>query len=173
MTDATAGDTTAAEGEGKPKRRRLVLVAAGVLTVLAVAAGLYLALGRHGVGKLVANPGKEAAAGQQQQHKALFDFKEMVVNISGSSATGAPTTRFLKIQLQMVYNTTPQTEQLLKDKQPYLRDAIIGYLRQLSEDDLRGSDGLFLLKAELLKRARAIVGNDAPQEFLIGELVMQ
>jgi hypothetical protein len=32
---------------------------------------------------------------------------------------------------------------------------------------------LFLLKAELLKRARAVVGSDAPQEFLIVDLVMQ
>lgn len=171
MSDATA-DQTAADAAGRPGgRRRLVLAAAGLLVALGLGAGLWLGLG-HERAALTGSSGAKSADSAAEA-TALDDFDEMVVNINGTSSTGAPVTRFLKIRLEMVYKSTPDTELQIKGKQPYLRDAVLTYLRQLSEDDLRGSDGLFLLKAELLKRARAVLGNDAPQEFLIGELVMQ
>jgi flagellar protein FliL len=178
MTDATA-DETAPEPQGRLARllgrKKLVIVLAALLFLAAVAGGLWAALGTGGVTAMALGKPKHAeqasAGGSGKQ--ALLPFKEIVVNISGSSATGTPVTRFLRIRLDMVYAGSEQNKALMAKKQPYLRDAIVSYLRQLGEDDLRGSDGLLLLKAELLKRARAVVGNDAPQEFLVGELVMQ
>jgi flagellar FliL protein len=176
MTDATADQTaTAQTGAGRPRGRRLlVLGAAGLLTLLAAGAGLWVGLGRSPAGAVAGQPkaaGTVGAAGADTT--ALQDFDEMVVNINGTAADGTPTTRYLKIRLEMVYRSTAETEAAVRTRLPYLRDAVLTYLRQLSEDDLRGTGGLFLLKAELLKRARAVMGSDAPQDFLIGELVMQ
>ncbi len=179
MTDATADQTaTAQTGAGRPRGRRLlVLGAAGLLTLLAAGAGLWVGLGRSpagavaGAAKPAGTAGTAGAGGAETT--ALQDFDEMVVNINGTAADGTPTTRYLKIRLEMVYRSTAETEAAVRTRLPYLRDAVLTYLRQLSEDDLRGTGGLFLLKAELLKRARAVMGSDAPQDFLIGELVMQ
>lgn len=176
MTDATADTSDPPEAAGRRPGRRKLLIAAAGLTVLALLVGLWAALGVSGLSALVSGTPKHAtekAVSADAAAPAMLDLGEMLANISGSSATGTPTTRFLKIGLEMVYTASPENEALMKQKQPFLRDAILTYLRQLSEDDLRGSDGLLLLKAELLKRARAVVGNDAPQEFLISELVMQ
>ncbi|WP_127900769.1 flagellar basal body-associated FliL family protein [Solirhodobacter olei] len=193
MTDATS-DVATAEAEA-PKgflgrllaRKKLVIIIAVLLFLLAAGGGLWMAMGTRGVTALVGvKPaakaqahapagvaGGDAQGAAQPTETEILPFKDIVVNISGSTATGATTTRFLKIDLDMVYAASAANKALMEKKQPYLRDAIVGYLRQLSEDDLRGTDGLLLLKAELLKRARAVVGSDAPQEFLVGDLVMQ
>ncbi|TMV71965.1 flagellar basal body-associated FliL family protein [Thioclava sp. BHET1] len=97
----------------------------------------------------------------------------MVANITGNSATNTPTKGYLKIRLDLVYPESETNTALMKQKEPYVRDAFVSYLRQLNEEDLRGSDGLYRLKAELLKRARAASGSDAVQEVLVSELVMQ
>ena len=39
--------------------------------------------------------------------------------------------------------------------------------------DVRGMAGILYIKAELLKRARAAVGSDLPQEILIKDLIVQ
>ena len=39
--------------------------------------------------------------------------------------------------------------------------------------DAQIEDGLVRLKSELLRRARAISDSDAPQEFLIADLIVQ
>ena len=54
-----------------------------------------------------------------------------------------------------------------------MRDLFNGYLRGLTENDVRGMAGILYIKAELLKRARAAVGSDLPQEILIKDLIVQ
>lgn len=54
-----------------------------------------------------------------------------------------------------------------------MRDSFQEYLRQLNESDLQGSIGLVRLKAELLRRARVIAESEAPQQFLIADLIIQ
>lgn len=181
-------DEDAEEGP-KPKRRKMLLLVGVGLCVLALGVGGWLgfsggrssgAAGKDSVASATngaAAPsdhgGGDAAAGAPGGDLALLDFKDLVVNVAGSSATGAAAQRILRIRFAMAYADPEKNAHLMTQKQPYLRDAILSYLRQLHEADLRGSDGLFLLKAELLKRARAVVGNDAPREFLITDLVMQ
>lgn len=183
MSDSTADETSEVEGGRLArllKQRRMLLLAGVVLCVLGLAVGGWFGLSGMGASKQAdhgaaaqagAEHGGDAAAAASQL--ALLDFKNLIVNLTGSAADGSPSARILNIQLSMAYDDNAQNEALMKKKQPYLRDAILSYLRQLHEADLRGSDGLFLLKAELLKRARAVVGSDAPKEFLIVGLVMQ
>lgn len=187
-TDNSA-DTAEDEGDAPTSKRRKMMLLVGIgLSVLALGAGGWFgftASRSHAPAakEAAADQGHGAAAKDAGGHGtgdataggnlALLDFQDLVVNVAGSSATGTATQRIMRIRFAMAYADPEKNAHLIEQKQPYLRDAILSYLRQLHEADLRGSDGLFLLKAELLKRARAVVGSDAPKEFLITDLVMQ
>ena len=100
-------------------------------------------------------------------------MKEIIVNVTATTATGRQTTRFLKLNLALVYDETRAGAENIDDRMLFLRDSFQDYLRQLNEVDLQGSIGLVRLKAELLRRARAIADSDAPQEILIADLIIQ
>lgn len=61
----------------------------------------------------------------------------------------------------------------LEDQQPYLRDAFNEYLSNLTKDEVSGSSGMSRMRNELLRRATAVVGNDAPQAILIQDYILQ
>ncbi|MEO1951894.1 flagellar basal body-associated FliL family protein [Thioclava sp.] len=153
--------------------KRLVM-AAGALAVVAMFCGGFVAFG--GVSALTggsaadsAGHGASGAAGAD----ALLDFDDIVVNITETTADGTSAARYLKLHLALVYPESPDAEAKMAEKKPFIRDTFTGFLRQMTVEDLRGSIGLIKLKAELLKRARAVVGNDTPSEILISDLVVQ
>ncbi|WP_281990556.1 flagellar basal body-associated FliL family protein [Sulfitobacter geojensis] len=103
----------------------------------------------------------------------LLDLGDMLTNIQSVSPQGTPDTAFLKINLVIAYRPDAEAGALMEERQPFIRDLFNSYLRGLSEADLRGMGGIMYVKAELLKRARAAVGNDLPQEILIKDLIVQ
>ncbi|EAR51737.1 flagellar M-ring protein [Oceanicola granulosus HTCC2516] len=105
--------------------------------------------------------------------QALHHLDEMIVNVTSASASGRLTTRFLKVNVAIVYDPAAPGADELEARTLFLRDTFQDYLRQLSETELEGSLGLHRLKAELLRRARAVVGGDAPQEILVSDLIIQ
>lgn len=56
---------------------------------------------------------------------------------------------------------------------PELRDAFIEYLSQLQESEVRGSLGLTTMRAELLRRARAVAPDLNASAVLIQEFIIQ
>lgn len=131
--------------------------------------------------------GKEAAKGggkkdDEDYHEqkeveivddGLLDFGEVMTNIESIGRDGQPVRGFLKVNLMVVYRAEEGAGDLLKKRQAFMRDLFNGYLRGLTEEDVRGMAGLLYVKAELLKRARAAAGNDLPQEILIKDLIVQ
>lgn len=124
--------------------------------------------------------GKEGAASDvaskedtKPMDNSLFDMGEMLTNIQGFDRTGAPTSAFLKVNLMVAYRPEAGASALMAERQALIRDLFNGYLRGLTENDLRGMAGILFVKAELLKRARAAVGSDVPQEILIKDLIVQ
>lgn len=103
----------------------------------------------------------------------LLDFGDILTNIESFDAQGNPTKAFLKVNLVVAYRPDEGSGALMKERQAFMRDLFNGYLRGLSEADLRGMAGVLYVKAELLKRARAAVGSDLPQEVLINDLIVQ
>ncbi|SFE85534.1 Flagellar basal body-associated protein FliL [Sulfitobacter brevis] len=103
----------------------------------------------------------------------LLDFGDVMTNIQSFDAQGLPKTSFLKVNLVVAYRPDAGSGQLMQSREPFMRDLFNGYLRGLSEADVRGMAGILYIKAELLKRARAAVGNDMPQEILINDLIVQ
>lgn len=113
-----------------------------------------------------------AAASGASATASLLDFGELLTDIHGYNAQGAPTQAFLKMGIVLVYRPEPGATELIQEREPFIRDLFTTYLRGMKETDLRGMAGVMRVKSELLKRARAAVGNDLPQEILISDLIV-
>lgn len=118
-------------------------------------------------------PATEAAqSGHPPAEEVVTPLDEIVVDISTRSVTGEPIRRFLKADLALVYRDEVGAEHG-EAKRTHLRDAFVDYLRQLDGRDIAGSAGLARLRADLLHRARVVMGPHAPSQVLIADLVMQ
>lgn len=115
----------------------------------------------------------DKAKGTNDAEKGLMEFGDMVTNVDGFDSLGRPIKSFLKVNIVMAYRTDPGASELIEQREPFMRDLFNAYLRGLTAADVQGMAGILYIKAELLKRARAAVGNDLPQEILIKELILQ
>ncbi|WP_417743995.1 flagellar basal body-associated FliL family protein [Salipiger sp.] len=194
MTDSTG---TSQDAKTPKKKTLLRVLALLLLCAAALAGGFVASVGPQGALELIGLAGEaeedaaasdEAAAdghadghagapaipaGLPGEHIVVTPFQEIIVNITATTATGRQTTRFLKLNLALAYDTRLSGAENIESRKLFLRDSFQEYLRQLNENDLQGSIGLVRLKSELLRRARAISDSDAPQEFLIADLIVQ
>lgn len=115
----------------------------------------------------------DKAKGDNDAEKGLMEFGDMITNVDGFDGLGRPIKSFLKINIVLAYRTDPGASELIEVREPFMRDLFNAYLRGLTAADVQGMAGILYIKAELLKRARAAVGNDLPQEILIKELILQ
>ena len=113
----------------------------------------------------------EAAADVGQM--PVMPFPELIVNVTETGANGRQTSRFLKLNMLLVFDDTQDGADRLVSREIYLRDTFQDFLRQLEVADIRGSQGLAMIKTELLRRARAVGHTDAPVEILIADMVVQ
>jgi flagellar FliL protein len=180
MSNQDPGDGPAKGG----RRRRIALLA---LPVVLLAAGLVVYI-QYGASFFGSPEGAEQASGvvegdPEAQEMAAVDvmsdeltlmpLREIIVNISALNAAGVQTTRFLKLNLAIAYDEELPGANRLAERNPYIRDSFVEYLRLLDESDLNGSAGLARLRAELLHRARSLAETDAAREVLIVDLVVQ
>lgn len=132
------------------------------------------AAGEGGTGAEASAEGaKEAEGGEDAGIEGMLAFDDILTNINGFDVQGKPTRAFVKLSLVLVYSPEPGAKELIEERRLFIRDLFNGYLRGLTEADTRGTVGLLNVKSELLKRARAAVGNDLPQEILISDLIVQ
>lgn len=183
---AGAPQPDGAEGAAGVGSRRKLFMILGlvVLSVVAVGGGLVAAIGPSGLRAMLSgDPAVEDLAAPQQEDMSpppppgadlvVMAFEEMIVNISATTESGRQTSRFLKLDLALVYDRKQDPDGLVETRHIFLRDAFQDYLRQLADRDLDGTHGLVTVKGELLRRARAIAGSKAPHEVLITGLVIQ
>ena len=183
------------DSEKKPSRKGLIIIVTVLLSLSALAGGLVMSMGTEKLMALVtggeedkagadahAQAGAEAVDGEanaEAEHAAasaeliVQPVKEIIVNIVSITETGRKSSRFLKLNLALVYDQNIAGSEHVTEREVYLRDAYQNYLRQLTERDLNGSIGIVRLKSELLRRARAVAESDAPQEVLIADLIVQ
>lgn len=198
MADAAAPETEETASKPSLVKRLISFAMIGVIGILALGGGLVAAMGPKNALALLtgSDPAPEMAA--EPEHVApkkhpgatasaeggdhgeggapaivVTPFKEIIVNITATTATGRQTTRFLKLNAALVYDSAAPGAGHIEERKLFLRDSFQDYLRQLSERDLQGSVGLAVLKGELLRRARAISDSQAPQEILIADLIVQ
>jgi len=183
---AGAPQPAAGEGDAEAGSRRKLFMILGLvlLSFVAVAGGLVAAIGPAGLrAMLSADTVVEEVAAPQPEDASpppppgadlvVMAFDEMIVNISATTESGRQTSRFLKLDLALVYDRKQDPEGLVETRHIFLRDAFQDYLRQLADRDLDGTHGLVTVKGELLRRARAVAGSTAPHEVLVTGLVIQ
>ena len=176
-------------------KKPLAILAVVLLCLLAGLGGVTLAIGPAGLLEMAGLGGEETAEetvetaendhgekGGEDGHGAkpktevkmpVMPFPEIIVNVTDTGPQGGQTSRFLKLNMLMVYDETAEGADRLIAREIYLRDSFQDFLRQLHVSDLTGSYGLAMLKTELLRRARAVGHTDAPHEILIADMVVQ
>lgn len=193
-----AAETEASSGGVRvPGGKPVAMALLAVLSVAGAAGGYFLAMGLGGTSETEQEMAHAATAGGSHEaatesHAAADDghgksdghgeakptmsvtpFKEIIVNISATTATGRTTSRFMKLNVALVYDERKEGADRIEERRLFLRDSFQDYLRQLTEQDLQGSLGLVLVKEELLHRARTITESRAPSEILIADLIVQ
>lgn len=154
----------------RPRRRRLVALLALGAATLGLAAGVASPL-------LFATTTEAAASASPSEAApvtAHLEIGRIAVNLRpvDDDRDGA---RHLIVDAILAYDATKLAgaEGDLEEQQPYLRDAFIDYLSNLTKDEVSGSSGMARMRGELLRRASAVIGNDAPQALLIQDYILQ
>jgi flagellar protein FliL len=148
-------------------KKKLVLYAGiGVAFLLVVGAGLYF------TGMLDRFMGhKEVAADEAPKVKppVFFDLPDFLVNLN--SAAGKKS-NFLKLSVSLQLENPEDTAKVAA-MMPRIVDNFQIYLRELRIEDLRGSDGIYRLREELLARVNAAVAPVKVDEVLFKEMLVQ
>ncbi len=143
-----------------PLARLALGFAAAGLVVAAGLGGYWMAAGRDGLERLLADP----PAGEAPQ--ATLDLPEMIVNLRAEMAS-----RFLKIGITLVL--APQDRARVDRAIPHLTDALQDFLRNLDQKDLEGSAGLHRLRVEMRRRFNQVLGQDIVADVLLRSLLTQ
>jgi flagellar FliL protein len=152
------------QGQGQPKKGnslKLILIIVG-LSVLLSGGGIFafvMLSGKH------VNAGE---AGQKETEKVdtvLFPFEPFVVNLSAPG-------RYLKVTVQFELEDASYHD-MVTQKVPILRDAVITLLSSKSTEAVSGPEGKFQLKDEILYRVNQSVGKDIVKNVYFTEFVMQ
>tara|TARA_R110002049_G_scaffold29972_2_gene101964 strand:+ start:52888 stop:53433 length:546 start_codon:yes stop_codon:yes gene_type:complete len=180
-------------------KKTLAILAVGLLCTIAAFGGVTLAIGTDAMlalaglsddattdaptkqdhaaeGDAEVNADAEGAhqeAQDKQGKMPVMPFPEIIVNVTDTGMKGRQSSRFLKLNMLMVYDDTQEGADRLVAREIYLRDSFQDFLRQLHVSDLKGSHGLAMMKTELLRRARAVGHTQAPVEILIADMVIQ
>lgn len=181
-TSAPAGGNGPA-ATARPRRKLITIL--GVVALLAVVAGgglvatvgvsevLAIFVGGASETDDAAGAGEDAVDVPPGADLVVMPFEEMIVNIKATTASGQQVNRFLKLDLALVYDRAQDADGQVETRHIFMREAFQEYLRQLTERDFEGTLGLVTVKSELLRRAQAIAGSDAPHEIVVSELVVQ
>ena len=129
-------------------RKKLILfVAAPVLAILLIAAGLYF------TGFLNRFIGEKSEAHEEKaapKQTVFYDLPELLVNLSGAGRKAS----FLKMSISLELENQIDVARL-QSVMPRIIDNFQVYLRELRIEDLRGSAGMYRLREELRVNAAA------------------
>jgi len=156
--------STEDEAKNKPPRKssKSLFLVIGIL-VLALAGGgaAYVFL--------FSNKGAEHQDSKKEEKKetktALVALDSFVVNLSEQG-------RFLKVTMQFELGDAANL-QMVTDKTPQVRDAIITLVSSKSAESVSSPEGKFQLKDDILLRANQAAGKDIFKNLYFTEFVMQ
>ncbi|PIR37872.1 MAG: flagellar basal body protein FliL [Alphaproteobacteria bacterium CG11_big_fil_rev_8_21_14_0_20_39_49] len=98
----------------------------------------------------------------------FYDMEEFIANLN----VGSKRPSFLKMTVSLELAGESQIP-LVESKMPRIRDSFQVYLRELRQEDLQGSAGLYRLREELLLRINKIVYPAKINDILFKEILVQ
>lgn len=162
-----------AEGEGgavavappSDRKKIILLTGVGIAFLLVASAGLYF------TGMLDRFMGHKDVASEAPPVKPMvfFDLPDFLVNLDSG---GNKKANFLKLSVSLQLENQEDTARVAA-MMPRIIDNFQIYLRELRVEDLRGSDGIYRLREELLARVNAAVAPIKVDEVLFKEMLVQ
>lgn len=158
-----------------PKRKRSALTAIGpvMFGVLVIACAIgafitggYISLGRDGIQETIAELQKPD---DDQVNRPTHEWIELEKTIYQLDRREEAKYVLAKFTLRAPIEKAEEVRQRL----PELEFALQTYIRELSSRELQGAMGLYNLRNACLFRARRILGRDAVEDILIGELLVE
>ncbi len=174
MAEATIEENVdpGAEGEGAAplapasgKKKIILFAGFGAAVLLAVGAGLYFT----GMLDRFMGHKDDAADAPPVKPMVFFDLPDFLVNLNSGANKKA---NFLKLSVSLQLENQEDTVRVAA-MMPRIVDNFQIYLRELRVEDLRGSDGIYRLREELLARVNAAVAPVKVDEVLFKEMLVQ
>ena len=173
-------DDTDFEGEegggGKSRKKLIIIIAAAVLVLILGGVGAVLLLSGDdpppaAEGETPEGEAPAAAAGGGQDAPAaarpvFMEMPDIVVNLN----TGTRSAAFLKISIGLELSSEEDIEKVNNQMRRIVDDFTV-YLREMRQEDLDGSAGIYRLRQALLRRANLTV--PTIRDVLFKEIVVQ
>jgi flagellar protein FliL len=167
--DQTKPDEAASPPEaetGRADKRKLILLAAPVLLVVVIGAGLWftgvvprlLGLGSH----------EQRAESTTPSAPIYVDLPEMVANLNSNQHKPS----YVKLLARLEVSRQEDVE-LVKQAMPRLQDLFQTYLREMRPEELRGSAGTYRLREELIGRANIAAVPARVSDVLFIQMLVQ
>jgi flagellar FliL protein len=166
-SEAEPGEAAPAKKGGK----KLLLIAIPVV-LIAVAAGLWFSGILPGLigGKKKPDTVQAVAAAAAKLNAApvYLDVPEIITNLNVPGRRQSYLKLHAKLELGGAEDTAPVTAAM-----PRILDLFQTYLRDMRPEELRGSEGSYRLREELVGRASVAVAPAHVQDVLFEELIIQ
>lgn len=167
-----------AEGEGEgssggSKKKLFIIIGLVLLLVIGGFGAAYFFGFLNPVIEMLSG-GEEAPAETTEEGAAppadvvYYDLPELLVNLS----TGERKSTYLKIRVSLELANSADMARV-ESRQPRIMDAFQVYLRELRIEDLKGSQGMYRLREELLRRVSVAVAPAKVNDVLFKEMLVQ
>jgi flagellar FliL protein len=169
--EAAPAEEAPAEAPARRGRKKLLLLAVPLL-VVAVGAGLWFGgilpplLGMGGAGKH--GQAADAKAVAAAKPPTFLEMPEIVANLN----VGPRQPGYIKLQVRLEL-AKADDEPAVRAVMPRLMDLFETYLREMSPEELRGSQGSYRLREELLNRANVATAPARVRDVLFTEMLIQ
>ena len=162
--DTIEAAETESTGKAGGKKKLILFIAAPLLLLGMIGAGLYF------MGFFAAH--EQAAAEHKAEEHAgpsvYHDLPDLLVNLNVAGKQA----RFLKISVSLELASKDDVS-AVQAAMPRVIDQFQTYLRELRLEDLRGSAGIYRLRQELLTRVTAAAQPVKVRDVLFRELLVQ
>ena len=166
---AAAGEAPA---EKSPTGRKKLLLLAFPLLLAGVGAGLWFGgilpplMGMGGSAKH--NAGAEEKAAKEAKLPSFLEMPDIVANLNAGPRRAV----YLKLQVRLELGKA-EDEPAVRAVMPRLMDLFQTYLRDMSPEELRGSEGSYRLREELINRANVATAPVEVRDVLFTQMLIQ
>ena len=128
-----------------PRKKRIMILLLPLLIVIGISIGIYFALSK---GKSAASAYNVVQYDKENKDNlsVFYDLPEIQAPIATKEA---PITLKLKLNLEL---SSVEDLRIIEILTPKLNDVVLSHIVELSEDEIKGSEGMYWLKEELLYR---------------------
>jgi len=172
----------------KAKKKKLFIMVGGAVLVLGIIVGGLLAAGiignkekteEHATKEV--HPGDDpclepaSGGGSEKKDEAIdpckpvyLDVPDIIVNLVSDSRRA----HFANVKVTLEIKT-PDKVSKVEDNMPRIVDSFNTYLREMTKDDLEGSEGLIRLEDEMMLRLNKILPTGTVTDILFKSVIVQ